>query len=186
LLTEIIITGKLSLLLAVLRVTRLGLPLPAAIAAFDRWPGDAAWSFWLISLNMDRLSMRESAVIWFAGRTPDRRYKAQDGSATCSRLSGSSRQWTWGAFLSPICCLMSATLSLGNLLALGALVAPDFTPSWISFGSAIPLACSSCCADVDYCREPRPLWRNRATGSAADAVIFALFVAIFVRQDVGA
>src|SRR6202040_3441264 len=86
-------------------------------------------------------------------------------------------------FLSPVSCLVSATLSLGGLLALGVMLLPDLVTSWVSWwigdtvGVLVVLPLMFVLAG-----EPRSLWRSRA-GPVALAMLlfFALFSAIFVR-----
>jgi integral membrane sensor domain MASE1 len=91
--------------------------------------------------------------------------------------------------LSPIFCLTSATLSLGGLLAVGAVLLPDLLTSWVSWwigdtlGVLVVLPLMFIVAG-----EPRGLWRSRAGPVALPMLLFfALFVAIFVRvRNVGA
>lgn len=85
--------------------------------------------------------------------------------------------------LSPVCCLTSATLSLGGLLALGTVPLPDLVTNWVSWwigdtlGVLVVLPLMLVIAG-----EPRHLWRSRAVPVALPMLLFfALFVAIFVR-----
>ena len=85
--------------------------------------------------------------------------------------------------LSPVCCLTSATLSLGGLLALGAVAPPGLVTNWISWwigdtlGVLVVLPLMFVIAG-----EPRHLWRSRAGPLAVPMLLFfALFVTIFVR-----
>jgi signal transduction histidine kinase len=85
--------------------------------------------------------------------------------------------------LSPVCCLTSATLSLGWLIALGVVRPADLATSWLSWwigdtlGVLVVLPLTFVIA-----AEPRPLWRSRAMPVALPMLLFfALFVAIFVR-----
>jgi signal transduction histidine kinase/CheY-like chemotaxis protein len=88
-------------------------------------------------------------------------------------------------FLSPLCCLTSATLSLCWLSTLGVVLRRDLATSWISWwigdtlGVLVVLPLMFVIAG-----EPRPLWRSRALPVAVPMVLFfALFVAIFVRVN---
>ncbi|HEV8679982.1 MAG TPA: CHASE domain-containing protein [Stellaceae bacterium] len=85
--------------------------------------------------------------------------------------------------LSPLCCLTSASLSVGGLWALGVVSPEDFATSWLAWWSgdtlgvliALPLM-------LVFLGEPRALWRARLRPVALPMLLFfALFVAIFVR-----
>jgi signal transduction histidine kinase/ActR/RegA family two-component response regulator len=87
--------------------------------------------------------------------------------------------------LSPLCCLVSASLSLGWLTALGVIHLSDFGTNWISWwigdslGVLVVLPVMFVIAG-----EPRPLWRSRVLPVALPMLLFfALFVAIFVRVN---
>jgi signal transduction histidine kinase len=85
--------------------------------------------------------------------------------------------------ISPAICLVSATLSLTGMLALGAVAASQLGPSWATWWVGdtlgvlvfLPLM-------LVLAGEPRALWRRRAPFVAAPMLLsFALFVAIFAR-----
>ena len=85
--------------------------------------------------------------------------------------------------LSPIGCLISATLSLAGLAALGVVERPDLITSWISWwigdtlGVLVVLPLMLVAAG-----EPRALWRSRALPVAVPMLLFcALFTLIYVR-----
>ena len=85
--------------------------------------------------------------------------------------------------LSPACCLVSATLALSGLWALGVVTAPDLSTSWISWwigdtlGVVLVLPLMLVLAG-----EPHALWRSRVYPVAVPILLFfALFVAIFMR-----
>ena len=85
--------------------------------------------------------------------------------------------------LSPVCCLVSATLALSGLWALGVVKAPDLLTSWISWwigdtlGVVLVLPLMLVVAG-----EPRALWRSRIYSVALPILLFfGLFVAIFTR-----
>jgi signal transduction histidine kinase/CheY-like chemotaxis protein len=87
--------------------------------------------------------------------------------------------------ISPQCCLVSATLSLGWLFALGVVRRSEFASSWIAWwigdtlGVLVVLPLMFVIAG-----EPRPLWRSRALPVALPMLLFfALFVAIFGRVN---
>jgi signal transduction histidine kinase/CheY-like chemotaxis protein len=87
--------------------------------------------------------------------------------------------------LSPLCCLTSASLSLGWLSAIGVVRRSDLATSWLSWwigdtlGVLVVLPLMFVIAG-----EPRPLWRSRALPVALPMVaFFTLFVAIFVRVN---
>lgn len=85
--------------------------------------------------------------------------------------------------LSPVCCLTSATLSLGGLLALGTVPLPDLVTNWVSWwiGDTLGVLVVLPLMFV-IVGEPRHLWRGRARPVAVPMLLFfALFVAIFVR-----
>jgi signal transduction histidine kinase/ActR/RegA family two-component response regulator len=88
-------------------------------------------------------------------------------------------------FLAPLCCLVSATLSLCWLAALGAVGGSSLAVNWVSWwigdtlGVLVLLPLMFVLAG-----EPRPLWRSRALPMAVPMLsFFVLFVMIFVRVD---
>jgi signal transduction histidine kinase/CheY-like chemotaxis protein len=87
--------------------------------------------------------------------------------------------------LSPLCCLISATLSVAWLSGFGIVHRTELATSWISWWIgdtlgvlvALPLM-------LVIAAEPRSLWRGRASSVALPMLLFfALFVAIFVRVN---
>ena len=85
--------------------------------------------------------------------------------------------------LSPVCCLTSATLSLGSLSLLGVVRIDELATSWISWwigdtlGVLVVLPLILVVAG-----EPRTLWRSRALPVAVPMMLFCgLFIGIFVR-----
>jgi PAS domain S-box-containing protein len=87
-------------------------------------------------------------------------------------------------FLSaPIICLVSATLALSGMMALGAIDSANLATSWITWwigdtlGVLLVLPLTMIVAG-----EPRALWRRRALPVGAPLLLlFSLFVAIFIR-----
>src|SRR5439155_4095396 len=86
-------------------------------------------------------------------------------------------------FLPPLCCLTSATLSVGGLWALGVVTAQNVVTSWLAWWVgdtlgvlvALPLM-------LVLVGEPRALWRARFRPVALPMLLFfALFVTIFIR-----
>src|SRR5216684_2348033 len=85
--------------------------------------------------------------------------------------------------LSPLCCLISATLSLCGMWTLGAVRESEFVSSWITWwvGDTLGVLLMLPLVLV-LAGEPRALWRNRAIPVAVPMLLFfALFVAIFAR-----
>ncbi len=87
--------------------------------------------------------------------------------------------------VTPHCCLVSATLSLGWLFGLGVVGHSELAASWVAWwigdtlGVLVVLPLMFVIAG-----EPRSLWRRRALPVALPMLLFfALFVAIFVRVN---
>ena len=83
----------------------------------------------------------------------------------------------------PVVCLTSATLSLGGMAALGAIAAPQFWTSWVTWWVGDTLGVLLFLPIVMVIAgEPRAFWRSRALSVALPMMLFfALFVAIFIR-----
>src|SRR5262249_22184783 len=87
--------------------------------------------------------------------------------------------------VSPLCCLVSATLSLGWLSSLGAIGRAELASSWIAWwiGDTLGVLVALPLMFV-IAGKPRQLWRSRAMPVAFPMLLFfALFVAIFVRVN---
>jgi signal transduction histidine kinase len=85
--------------------------------------------------------------------------------------------------LTPLCCLTSATLSVGGLSALGVVTPGNLATSWVSWwvgdtlGVLVVLPLM-----LVFLGEPRALWRARLRPVAVPMLLFfLLFVAIFIR-----
>jgi CHASE domain len=85
--------------------------------------------------------------------------------------------------LTPLCCLTSATLSVGGLWALGVVTPGNLAASWVSWwvgdtlGVLVVLPLM-----LVFLGEPRALWRARLRPVALPMLLFfGLFVAIFIR-----
>jgi two-component sensor histidine kinase/integral membrane sensor domain MASE1 len=87
--------------------------------------------------------------------------------------------------LAPVMCLISATLSLSGLRALGVVPATDLVGNWITWWVgdtlgvlvALPLT-------LVLVGEPQPLWRSRARFVAVPMVLcFAFFVTMFMQLN---
>lgn len=86
-------------------------------------------------------------------------------------------------FLTPLICLVSATLSVSGLCALGIIQLSNFAASWMVWGIgdilgvlvALPLT-------LIIAGKPRPLWRKRASRVAIPmALALALLVVFYVQ-----
>ncbi|HEY8873972.1 MAG TPA: CHASE domain-containing protein, partial [Stellaceae bacterium] len=85
--------------------------------------------------------------------------------------------------LTPLCCLTSATLSVGGLSVLGVVTPGNLAASWVSWwvgdtlGVLVVLPLM-----LVFLGEPRALWRARLRPVALPMLLFfGLFVAIFIR-----
>jgi signal transduction histidine kinase/CheY-like chemotaxis protein len=85
--------------------------------------------------------------------------------------------------LPPLCCITSATLSLGGLWALGSIGEAALPANWLTWwvgdtlGVLVVLPLLMVLAG-----EPRPLWRGRARPVALPMLLFfAFFVVVFIR-----
>jgi len=86
----------------------------------------------------------------------------------------------------PVICLVSASLSLSAMAALGAIAAPQLLTSWVTWWVGDTLGVLLFLPLVMVMTgESRALWRSRALPVALPMLLFfALFVAIFVRVRV--
>jgi PAS domain S-box-containing protein len=83
----------------------------------------------------------------------------------------------------PVLCLVSATVSLGSMAAIGTIGEQDFGKSWLTWwlGDTFGVLVSLPIVMV-VMGEPRDFWRSRARSVALPMMLcFALFVAIFIR-----
>jgi signal transduction histidine kinase/CheY-like chemotaxis protein/integral membrane sensor domain MASE1 len=193
-----IVTGKLALLLAVPPGYASPIFPPAGIAIAAMLIGGPAtlpWTFlgsFLLNLWTGSSVGYASAVIWLtvaAVIASASALQAAIGGTVLQRAIGypapldNERDLWRFLILSPVCCLTSATLSLGGLLTLGAVPLSDLVTNWVSWwigdtlGVLVVLPLMFVIAG-----EPRRLWRSRAGPVALPMLLFfALFVAIFVR-----
>ena len=191
-------TGKLALVLAVPPGYASPIFPPAGIAIAAMLIGGPAilpWTFlgsFLLNLWTASSVGPGSAVTWLAAAAviaSASALQAAIGGTVLRRAVGypapldNGRDLWRFLILSPVCCLTSATLSLGGLLALSAVLRPDLVTSWVSWwigdtlGVLVVLPLMFVVAG-----EPRGLWRSRAGPVALPMLLFfALFVAIFVR-----
>jgi signal transduction histidine kinase/CheY-like chemotaxis protein len=191
-------SGKLALLLAVPPGYASPIFPPAGIAIAAMLIGGPAtlpWTFlgsFLLNVWTAYSVGHGSAVTWLAAAgviAAASTLQAAIGGTVLRRAVGypapldNGRDLWRFLSLSPLCCLTSATLSLGGLLALGVVLLPDLVTSWVSWwigdtvGVLVVLPLMFVIAG-----EPRSLWRSRAGPVALPMLLFfALFVAIFVR-----
>lgn len=170
-------------------------PAGIAIAAMLIWGGATLpWLFvgsLLLNLWVGRSLGREfdEIIVAAAGIAAASMLQAAIGRMVLRRAIGypaaldTGRELARFLLLSPLCCLTSATLSLGWLSAIGAVRLPDLGTNWVAWwigdtlGVLVVLPLMFVIAG-----EPRPLWRSRALPVALPMLLFyALFVAIFVR-----
>ena len=191
-------TGKLALLLAVPPGYASPIFPPAGIAIAAMLIGGPAtlpWTFlgsFLLNLWTAYSVGQGAALTWLAAAAviaAASMLQAAIGGTVLQRAVGypaplDNGRHLWRFLtLSPICCLTSATLALGGLLALGAVPLADLVISWISWwiGDTVGLLVALPLIFV-IAGEPRSLWRSRARPVALPMLLFfGLFAAIFIR-----
>ena len=191
-------TGRLGLLLAVPPGYATAFFLPAGIAVGAMWIRGAPslpWTFlgslllnlWIGYLPTHTLpaAALAAAVAIAAGST----IQAAVAGTVLRRVIGypapldRGQQLLRFLVLAPVCCLLSATLSLTALWSLDMLSAHDFWGSWLTWwigdtrgflvGATLTLVAAG---------EPRRLWRSRAgTVALPMLLLFGVFALIFVR-----
>ena len=193
-----VICGRLGLLLAVPPgyATAVFLPAGIAIAAMfvagrATLPGTFLGSFllniWIgysLAHQLDSTGVAAALIIALASML-----QAAVGGTVLGRFIGypapldNSHDILRFLVLSPVCCLVSTTLSLSGLWILGVVPPADLLINWTTWWAgdslgalvALPLV-------LILAGEPRTLWRSRAGFVAIPmAICFAVFVAIFVR-----
>lgn len=95
-----------------------------------------------------------------------------------------SRELSLFLLLSPIFCLLSATISIAVLWALGVAQPADLITNWTTWwaGDALGVLVTLPLMLI-MAGEPRAQWRSRTGYVAIPMVLcFALFVAVFVRE----
>jgi len=195
-----VITGRLGLLLAVPPGYATAVFVPAGIAVGAMFmagpsvlPGIFIGSFllnvWIGYAVTDQIGVVSSAaaiVIALASTL-----QAALGGAVLRRAIGypaafdKPRDLLLLLVLSPAFCLISASLSLAAMWALGAVRSGDLPSNWMTWWAgdtlgvlvALPLL-------FVLAAEPRVLWRSRAWSVAVPMLLcFGLFVAIFIRVN---
>ena len=191
-----VITGKLALMLAQPPGYASAIFPPAGIAIAATlacgtacWPAVFAGSMLLnlwsgYSQGLDATALTAALVIAAASAL-----QAVAGGAALRRLIGfptaldSSREVLRLGLAAPVICLISATLSVGGLFALGVFQAEQLTLSWATWwvGDTLGLLFALPLALV-VLGEPRALWRGRAQSVALPMLLlFALFVGFFLK-----
>jgi two-component sensor histidine kinase/integral membrane sensor domain MASE1 len=195
-----VICGRLGLLLAVPPGFATAVFLPAGIAVTAMFvagsgslPGTFLGSFllnvWIsysIKHQLDVVGVNAALIIALSSTI-----QAAAGGALLRKLIGypasfdNLRDLLFFLLLAPVICLISATLSLIGLRALGMVPATDLMGNWITWWVgdtlgvlvALPLM-------LVLVGEPQPLWRSRMRFVAVPMVLcFALFVAIFMHVN---
>src|SRR5215468_3798881 len=182
------VSGKLALLLAVPPGYASPIFPPAGIAIAAMLIGGPAtlpWTFlgsFLLNLWTAYSVGQGAALTWLAAAAviaAASMLQAAIGGVVLRRavgypapLDNGRHLWRFLS-LSPICCLTSATLSLGGLLTLGAVPLPDLVTNWVSWwigdtlGVLVVLPLMFVIAG-----EPRRLWRSRAGPVALPMLLF--------------
>lgn len=193
-----VICGRLGLLLAVPPGFATAVFLPAGIALAAMFvaggatlPGTFLGSFllniWIsysIAHQLDVVGVNAALVIALSSML-----QAAAGGALLRKLIGypasfdNLRDLLLFLLLAPVVCLISATLSLSGLRALGIVPVTDLLGNWMTWWVgdtlgvlvALPLT-------LVLVGEPQALWRSRIRFVAVPMILsFALFVAIFMH-----
>jgi signal transduction histidine kinase/CheY-like chemotaxis protein/sensor domain CHASE-containing protein len=145
-----------------------------------------AWIGYSSGHRLDEVSLAAAVVIAAASML-----QAAVGGQALRRVVGyparldNARELLSFLLLSPSFCVISASLSLAGLSALGVVKLADLMSSWVSWWIgdtlgvllALPLM-------LVIAGEPRALWRGRAGPVALPMLLFfALFAAIFIRVN---
>jgi signal transduction histidine kinase/ActR/RegA family two-component response regulator len=194
-----VISGKLGLLLAVPPgyASPIFPPAGVAMAAMLIWGwttlpwvflGSLLLNFWVgdaLGKGLDQI------IVAAVGIGAASALQAAIGGTALRRLIGYPAALDTGRavarflLVSPHCCLVSATLSLGWLFALGIVGRAEFATNLVSWwiGDTLGVLVALPLMFV-IAGEPRPLWRSRALPVALPMLLFfALFVAIFARVN---
>src|SRR6266404_842826 len=196
-----VIAGRLGLLLAVPPGYATAIFPPAGIAMAAMFIGGRAtlpwiflgsfllnlWAGYSADRGLNALAVEVALVIASASIL-----QAAIGGSALRRLVGYPASLDTGRdlarfFLSaPVLCLISATLSLGCMAALGAIDSSDLPTSWLTWWIGDTLGVLLLLPIIMIAAgEPRTLWRSRTLPVAVPLLLFfALFVAIFNRVSV--
>jgi two-component sensor histidine kinase len=195
-----LICGRLGLLLAVPPGFATAVFLPAGIAVTAMFAAGSAslpgtflgsfllnvWISYSIGHPFDVVGVNAALIIALASMI-----QAAAGGVLLRKLIGypaffdNLRDLLLFLLLAPVMCLISATLSLSGLRALGVVPATDLMGNWITWWVgdtlgvlvALPLM-------LVLVGEPQPLWRSRARFVAVPMVLcFALFVTMFTQLN---
>ena len=193
-----VICGRLGLALAVPPGYATAVFLPAGIAVGAMFIAGAAtlpgtflgsfllnvWTGYAIVHQLDATGAAAAFIIAFASML-----QAALGGGALRRLIGypapfdRPRDLLLLFLLSPLVCLVSATLSLSGMWGLGVVQAADLSINWMTWwvGDALGVLVALPLMLV-IAGEPRELWRSRIPLVAVPMLLcFALFVAIFMR-----
>lgn len=193
-----VIAGKLGLLLAVPPGYATAIFPPSGIAIAAMLVGGAAtlpwtflgslllnaWEGYALNVNLDWTGLIVAGVIAASSAL-----QAGVAGPILRRALGNpvaldnARDLRRFVLLSPLCCLISATLSLSGMLALGVVRTSELASSWITWwvGDTLGLLLMLPLVLV-LAGEPRALWRGRTFPVAVPMLLFfTLFVVIFAR-----
>jgi PAS domain S-box-containing protein len=193
-----VISGRLGLLLAVPPGYATAVFLPAGIAmaamfmaGWATLPGTFLGSFvlnvWIGYVLAGHFYL--TALVAALGIAFASVMQAAVGGAVLRKVIGypaqfdNSRELSLFLLLSPIFCLLSATISIAVLWALGAAQRADLITNWTTWwaGDALGVLVTLPLMLI-MAGEPRAQWRSRTGYVAIPMVLcFALFVAVFVR-----
>src|SRR6266478_3801401 len=196
-----VVVGRLGLLLAVPPGYATAIFPPAGIAMAAMFIGGRVtlpwiflgsfllnlWAGYSADRGLNALAVAVALVIASASML-----QAAIGGSALRRLVGYPASLDNGRdlarfFLSaPVLCLISATLSLGGMAALGAIDSSDLPTSWLTWWIGDTLGVLLLLPIIMIAAgEPRALWRGRTLPVAVPLLLFfALFVAIFNRVSV--
>ncbi|GAB3469382.1 hypothetical protein GCM10027321_38690 [Massilia terrae] len=88
--------------------------------------------------------------------------------------------------LAPVACLVSASINVANLAALGLIAPPAEAEAWVNWwaGDTIGVLLAAPLTWI-LCAAPRPLWRRRAGVVAIPLLVAACAVLVMYEQAVG-
>jgi PAS domain S-box-containing protein len=195
-----VITGRLGLLLAVppgfasAIFPPAGIAMAAALVGGRRtlpwiFVGSGLLNLWVgYAVEQESTSLVITLALWIAAASV---LQAAVGAWTLRHLINypmaldRARDVARFLLISPLLCVISATVSLGAMAVLGVVSIAQISSNWLAWwlGDTLGVLLFLPLLMV-LAGEPRALWRSRAKSVAAPMVLFfALFVAIFVRTQ---